>query len=651
MLSNRDAMLAYNKAAQLVGEDFANTLPDAMAYLSKVASATGQDMGFLTDSLVTGIGRLSPMILDNLGISVDLSEAYDVYAASVGKSVEELTKQEQQTALTNQVMEKLAENTAALPDVAGQADTKMAALGATFQDLKDTIGVFLLPVFTTLLDVVGNVLDQVANKWSVFQQAIEAGFGFWDALRFTFTDLTGVINFLESVWDKLAAVINDVVIPAFNFFKDNILPFIIDRIEEFIVTVQKVVGAVSEWINQHPDFVAAMLLVAGVIAGAQLITIAFSTAIGLVTTAVGLLKAGFALLFSPIVLVVGAITALIAWLSSGEGGLAGALTRAGVAAQQLAFIVVFALQTALTWLLENVITPLVNFVQTQLIPFLQRVGTTATALAAVVIGILGAAWNWFLTNILTPVVNFVNDTLIPIFSGIWNAVSSGIQDLVDGIGTAFTTIKDTIIQPVIDFVNNTFGPIFDAVMPVIQPGLDLLKGAFELVFGGIFKAIEMVIGAIGGIGGAISGATKAVETAVGTIGNLLGTVPDQLPSWATEQGFSKGESGNIIVPSGSNSGGNYPASTPQSVAAEGAGQDFGGRGMAGVPYRIGVGSKEEWFTPDTAGEFSGLHDPRDTQGGSIQITMIFNGVPDRATASEASEMLVTELRSRGIPVT
>jgi len=73
MATNRDLMLSFNKASTLVSVDFAKQLPDAMQYLGKVSLATGQDLGFLLDSLVTGVGRVSPMILDNLGIQVALS--------------------------------------------------------------------------------------------------------------------------------------------------------------------------------------------------------------------------------------------------------------------------------------------------------------------------------------------------------------------------------------------------------------------------------------------------------------------------------------------------------------------------------------------------------------------------------------------------
>lgn len=159
MIDQQELMLKYNTAAQLVGDTFAGQLPDAMQYLAKVSSATGEDMNFMLDSLVRGVGRLSPMILDNLGIQVDLNEAYEIYAASVGKSVDELTKQEQQTALMNVVMEKLAENTAAMPSVIGQTDTKLAALSAKWINFRRIIGTKVLPVLDKLVDLGSGVID------------------------------------------------------------------------------------------------------------------------------------------------------------------------------------------------------------------------------------------------------------------------------------------------------------------------------------------------------------------------------------------------------------------------------------------------------------------------------------------------------------
>jgi len=158
LITNTELMKQFNLAAQLVSVDFAQQLPDAMQHLGKVAAATGQDMDFLLNSLTVGVGRMSPMILDNLGIQVDLTAANEAYAASLGKSVSELTKAEQQTALTNQVMEKLAANTAKMPDVA----RPFATLQTTLANLKDEIGLRLLPVMAPLFEQLGALATRIA---------------------------------------------------------------------------------------------------------------------------------------------------------------------------------------------------------------------------------------------------------------------------------------------------------------------------------------------------------------------------------------------------------------------------------------------------------------------------------------------------------
>jgi hypothetical protein len=156
-----DLMLMYNKSAQLVGTEFANNLPQAMGYLQKVAAATGQDMGFLMDSLVTGVGRLSPMILDNLGIQVDLNEAYDKYAAKIGKTTEELSEEEKQIALTDEVMLQLAQNTASIPDATDSAAVKFEQLKTKIADLKAEMGVKFMPVLLELVEKIMGLADTV----------------------------------------------------------------------------------------------------------------------------------------------------------------------------------------------------------------------------------------------------------------------------------------------------------------------------------------------------------------------------------------------------------------------------------------------------------------------------------------------------------
>lgn len=159
MIAQRDLMLTFNKAAQLVSTDFAVQLPDAMQYLGKVAASTGQDMGFLLDSLVTGVGRLSPMILDNLSIQVSLADATARASEMFGIEADELTKAQVQAGMMNVVMERLAENTANMPDVTEGAAAGIARMRARIQDTKDAIGLAFVPVLLSLMDAGQPLID------------------------------------------------------------------------------------------------------------------------------------------------------------------------------------------------------------------------------------------------------------------------------------------------------------------------------------------------------------------------------------------------------------------------------------------------------------------------------------------------------------
>jgi hypothetical protein len=85
---------------------FAKASPELLE-IAKAANKLNPTLGdtaFLYQSLSTGIKRSSPLILDNLGLTVKIGEANQRYAESLGKTVEELTGAEKQQALLNEVL-------------------------------------------------------------------------------------------------------------------------------------------------------------------------------------------------------------------------------------------------------------------------------------------------------------------------------------------------------------------------------------------------------------------------------------------------------------------------------------------------------------------------------------------------------------------
>lgn len=159
MIANADLMKSYNQATQLISAEFAGQLPDAMKYLSKVSAATGKDMTYLMDSLVTGVGRMSPMILDNLSIQVSEADATARAAEMYGVEADQLSKAQKQAGMMAVVLEKLQQNTAALPDITGTAAQGLAAFGTTLKNLKDRIGLAVLPAISEFVDVLNNKLS------------------------------------------------------------------------------------------------------------------------------------------------------------------------------------------------------------------------------------------------------------------------------------------------------------------------------------------------------------------------------------------------------------------------------------------------------------------------------------------------------------
>lgn len=125
--------------ADEVAQQFAQGAPKLLE-IAKAANKLNPllgDTAFLFESLSLGIKRQSPLILDNLGLTVKVGEANQKYADSLGKSVEELTAAEKQQALFNEV---LRAGDVLISQVGGNVDSQVdsyAQLTTAVSTLKD----------------------------------------------------------------------------------------------------------------------------------------------------------------------------------------------------------------------------------------------------------------------------------------------------------------------------------------------------------------------------------------------------------------------------------------------------------------------------------------------------------------------------------
>lgn len=553
MITNTDLMKSFNSAAQLVSKDFAGQLPDAMQYLSKVSAATGQDMGFMLDSLVKGVGRVSPMILDNLGIQVNATEAMEEYAKANGKSADQLTKTEQQSAIMAKTLELLKKNTAAMPDITDNASTKWAAFQTRLANFKDDIGVKLLPFFTTVLDLLGRLADAVLPIVIPLIERISGAFTTFVGVIGNFGNILAnygigeaIASLINPLWQLFGLVATDdmavgaentanVIVTAFltlkDVFENRVLPVLQKFGNWFIqdvlpAVVQFVTGVV---IPQIQNFMRILGDIWNFVS-----PVLFKLADWFINTGLPL--------------VVGFVRDTVIPLI--QKWMEGIMT--------IWEKVQPGLQNLFSWFTEVGLPAITGFIENTAMPIIETIIKTIGDIWTVVAPALGDLFAWFLDNGLPAIGDFINDVALPIIQSIisvlksiWTVVSPPLNDLKNGIASVFNWIKDNVIQPIIDRIQS-FIDKFHEIKQTIVGGV----GAYSGVADNASTAANLVSSGAVSPGQAISAFFNAVGSEIR--GHALGfnSVPQdgyyylhqgEGLSSATENTYGGGNGGNNIV--------------------------------------------------------------------------------------------------------
>jgi len=183
---------------------------DEMADLTQIAIALGRAQGLdaavAVSDLTTALSRQSPMILDNLGITIKAGDANKAYAATIGKSTDELTAEERAIAFRTAALEKGR----AVVTAMGGVQDDMAASGervkAQMADMTLTIGQALIPVMQTALDIIGPLIKGFTELDPGMQRVVIAVGALAAASGPLLTAFGTLTNVAAAVTTKLAAI-------------------------------------------------------------------------------------------------------------------------------------------------------------------------------------------------------------------------------------------------------------------------------------------------------------------------------------------------------------------------------------------------------------------------------------------------------------
>lgn len=540
LITNRDLMTSFNKAAALVGDDFARVLPDAMGLVQKAALSTGQDMGYLFDSLVTGIGRLSPMILDNLGIQVSLAEVTERAAEMFGKSTAELSKQEQQAALTEIMMEKLNATYGDVPEM----EQPFAKARTALANLKDEIGVALFTaiaplaeklvalgedVLPVLMDIfegrVLPVISGVATAFGLFFDHLSGGMPVVDSVATLITQLGVVFGMSSTDARALGSAFQEIVAGA---------QAVIAKVMELVAPIA---AAIAEFVSWQDVAIALGVAIASVL-------------IPIIASIVGAIL--------PVIAVVAGAVALLrnAW-ENNWGGI-----QEKVAAV-IAFIVPLvqnAIAAIRAWWAANGEAILAKAAQVweAVKSAIQSAIETARAVVQAVLARIQQFWQQHGDSIMVIVNAFMTA-----IQGIIQAVTSAIASLWDSHGegmAAGASATWETITATIDAAINMVGAIIDAVAALIQGDWEAFGAAVEAATDASWAAVEARFGtaattvrdfietAAAGIKAAWDTAMSAIQSAVSIATTAIDTLKSAAQSfwsWLSGKVFSF----NISLPS------------------------------------------------------------------------------------------------------
>jgi hypothetical protein len=152
-ISESNLMLAANKAAVTGVGANAQQMATLVGEAKARADAFGLSSGEAFNTLITGIGNAAPRMLKQLGYTIDLTEANDAYAASIGTTSDKLSEQQQRAAVLQAVLAQSGK----IPGSDSLGDD-FERLGVAIDQARINLGVLIASNFG---DAIGFIADKV----------------------------------------------------------------------------------------------------------------------------------------------------------------------------------------------------------------------------------------------------------------------------------------------------------------------------------------------------------------------------------------------------------------------------------------------------------------------------------------------------------
>lgn len=475
-ISDFDLMLSANKASLLgITSD-----TEKLAGLMTTARLRGKELGLTTtqafDDIVTGIGRGSPLILDNLGIKLP---------QALKDAMTTMSETEAMQTLLNFAIEdgaNLARQYGG--DIATDAD-KVAAFSTKIENFKNGLGQSLAPILGQAIDLVTQLAEGIKTYLAPAVDFLRGAFELFISGDFN-KNISDLMGGLAEDSPLVAGIlrIRDIVLEVAGFFK-NTFATAIDSVRNSMANIQPHLQKIFDSFNRIGKVIGDILgpiitaawedvikpaftwlaenagpileVIAEIIAFvADVIADAIEGLVPIIQPILEFLFNLFSQIFQGIKTVIefvwGVISEVIRVGLELWNGLISPVLQIIWELFKRAFEGIKQVIQTVWEAIRPIIQPVIDFFNNNVVPIIQKVG-----------------------QIFSDVFNGIRSTAEGVWAGINNAIKSGINWLIDQVNSFIKGINRTLSD--LDSAGNTLGINVDfrvGEIPRLKTGIDLV---------------------------------------------------------------------------------------------------------------------------------------------------------------------------------
>lgn len=459
-----NAVTAYkNLLMRGYSTDQIETVMGALKNSAAFGRQASLTMGQAVQSASEGLKNENSILVDNAGVTKNVSMMWKDYALSIGTTVNALTKEQK---IEAEVQGILQETRFQMGDAAKLAQTyggRMSALGVSFTNLKVAIGNSIIPVINQIVPYIKAAIDALTIFFNQVALIMNALFGSNVSMASVASEMQTASGGMSEVADSSQAASDAQGDLAKNTAKaGKAAKGALAAFDQLNVLQQDTDSGSGSGGTNTPAAPAG-------IGGGLDIPVGMDAGLSALQERVDAFKAKFITFVQPV--------------TDALGRLKESLLPLGMT-----------IWSGLKWAWDNILVPLGGWVITDLLPaFLDLLGGAAELLNGILIA-LQPIWMWFWDNVLRPLAEWTGGAIVDFILWLADALKV-LGDWIAQNGTIFFAIVGVIgaivgvlwlLNTVVGAINAAIG-IYNSVMAVAA----LVTGAITLP---VLAVIALIVG-------------------------------------------------------------------------------------------------------------------------------------------------------------